>query len=279
MSGKVIIITGASYGSIGFEVAKRFAKMNAIVILASRKSLKGQAMVKHIRDFSENEEVYSFHCDFSQLHSVKIFSEKVKTTFGKIDFLIHCAGEFGREYALTKDGFERTFQINALGPFYLTKLMIYNMKSNGRFVFLVDDAHRDGKIDYEQMIGSNETYNKMASYSNSKLMILMLAYELQRVINEKEDNLRSIVINPGVVSTNLWKNVPLWLRLIWYPMRMCMRSPKDAVNDVVFGVISFKAEGGSYYQNFQENESSFISYDQNKSRELWVECENRIKEI
>lgn len=66
-------------------------------------------------------------------------------------------------FALTKDGYESQFATNYLGHFYLTHLLLPNIKSagkegsNARIVNVSSCAHTEGKIDFEDI--NSEKYD------------------------------------------------------------------------------------------------------------------------
>ena len=67
--------------------------------------------------------------DLSSFSSVRDFCRQVSLEEEKIDLLINNAGMFSMERSLTEDDQEMQFQVNHLGPFLLTNLLLDKLKA------------------------------------------------------------------------------------------------------------------------------------------------------
>ena len=115
MEKKTIIITGASDG-IGKAAAKQLKKSGHNVVIVGRSQAKTQKIAEELG-------VLYHIVDYSSLKSVVRLAEELKK-YDKIDVLCNNAGGVQSDRAETEDGFEKTFQINVLGGFLLTRLLI-----------------------------------------------------------------------------------------------------------------------------------------------------------
>lgn len=166
---KFIIVTGANTG-IGKETAAELARRGGTVVMACRNLQKAEDAKKDILEaYGEgkstaltqnvaNEKVKESlsvvksdqliieHLDLSSLKSVREFAEKIHTKGTKIDILINNAGCYYTPYEKTEDGFEMQMGVNHLGPFLLTELLIPDMNSGSRIIFLTSKMHFYAKV-------------------------------------------------------------------------------------------------------------------------------------
>jgi len=134
LSGKVVIITGASSG-IGEACAYEFAKHGATVVLASRNAAKLQEIEARITE--QNQSAWVQPCDVSLPSDCELLIENTVAKFGKIDVLINNAGISMR--ALFKDAdmlvLEKLMNTNFWGTVYCTKYALpYLIQQKGSVI-------------------------------------------------------------------------------------------------------------------------------------------------
>lgn len=217
LTGQVILITGASSG-LGLESAKRLAAGGATVVLTSRTSTKGDEAVTSVKKYLEEKkiedtpEIYNLVLDLDDLENVKQFAESYKALdIGDISVLLNNAGCMAiPDRQLTKDGYERQFQSNHLGHFVLTATLFPFLSRDGAKVINVSSEainFAQGGLDTENLNGE-QSYSPWPAYGQSKLSNVLFTKELQRKAdNAGQDWLTSVTLHPGVVSTDLWRNI------------------------------------------------------------------------
>lgn len=115
LSGKTVLVTGASFGGIGHEVAKTLARQGAGVILACRTMKKATDAVQAITNEKSMAKCHPMQVDLTSLRSVKALAEDVVASFDKLDVLILNAAVFGIDFNVTsEDTMEEMFQVNYL---------------------------------------------------------------------------------------------------------------------------------------------------------------------
>ena len=92
LSGKVVIITGASSG-FGESAAKLFAQEGCKVVLAARRMDRLQQLANEIR--SSGGDALPIALDVSQLEQIRAMVKSTIDAYGRIDILFNNAG-FGR---------------------------------------------------------------------------------------------------------------------------------------------------------------------------------------
>ena len=179
LSGKAVIITGGNAG-IGKETARDLASRGAKVIIGCRDITKGMRAAYEIIESTGNKEVEAKKVDLSSFQSVRDFAEEVNKDQGAVHILINNAGYMG-PFKKTKDGLENTFQVNCLGHFLLTTMLLDKLKASApsRIINLTSRQHWDGAIDFENLQGQ-QYYSMMNAYNQSKLANIMYTRELSR---------------------------------------------------------------------------------------------------
>ncbi|MEA2293434.1 MAG: hypothetical protein QOE86_1073 [Solirubrobacteraceae bacterium] len=192
LDGKTIVVTGANSG-IGRIAARELNRAGATVVLAVRDTAKGE---RATHDFARPAEVREL--DLADLSSVRAFAAAWQ---GDLDVLINNAGVMVPPLSRTADGFELQFGTNHLGHFALTNLLL--PKITERVTIVSSTAHRQGKIDLDDLNWERKDYKRWGAYSQSKLANLLFMSELQRRLTEAGSAIRVTAAHPGYAATNL----------------------------------------------------------------------------
>ncbi|XP_045505481.1 retinol dehydrogenase 11-like [Colias croceus] len=134
LDGKLVIVTGGNSG-IGFQTAKDLANRGAKVIIADVNN--SDASVKNIIEATGNEKVEYRHLDLADFKSVRTFAEDINKTVDRLDILVNNAGILTENNYITKDGAAITMQVNYLGPFLLTSLLMDKLTSTKSRIVIV----------------------------------------------------------------------------------------------------------------------------------------------
>jgi len=133
MSGKTIIVTGASSG-IGFEVARVLCEGGNDVILACRSEERANRSVEKIKKQNPSALATYMHLDLASLESVRKFVDDFHAADKKLTVLVNNAGVFQNmkdtRRQFTKDNFELAMGTNHLGHFLLTTLLLDDLKKS-----------------------------------------------------------------------------------------------------------------------------------------------------
>jgi NAD(P)-dependent dehydrogenase (short-subunit alcohol dehydrogenase family) len=208
IAGKIVIVTGSNAG-VGRAAAEKLYRAGAHVIMACRNEKLAHEAIESIKESNKisSGNISFFRLDLSELSTVESFVQNVASKFNHIDAVICNAGLNGS--AITKDGLEQQFQVNYLGHFLLTKLIINRFGKTGksiRFVNLSSTAHHFGKTDFES---ASIYQNHLKVYADSKLYMNLLTYQTNKLYasNEEENPIvSSVAVNPGFVHSDIWRN-------------------------------------------------------------------------
>jgi len=142
--------------------------------------------------------------DLSDLKSVKSFAESICNKHNQLDILINNAGVMFPPSSKTKDGYELQFGVNFMAHFALTAHLfeLINSTKNSRVVTLSSIAHKNGKIDFDNLKLENP-YDKFREYGQSKVADLIFTFELQRRLEKNNSSTISVGAHPGISKTEL----------------------------------------------------------------------------
>jgi NAD(P)-dependent dehydrogenase (short-subunit alcohol dehydrogenase family) len=207
-TGKVAIVTGANSG-IGFEAARELARRGAQVVLACRSEAKAGEAIEQIRAQLPAAQVEFMALDLADLDQIRSFAAAVHERFDHLDLLINNAGVMIPPASKTKQGFELQLGVNHLGHFALTGLVLDLLlaRAGARVVTVSSQAHRQGKIHFDDLDFDKRGYKPMLAYGQSKLANLLFTFELARRLKAADGSLGSRLIvaaaHPGWTNTNL----------------------------------------------------------------------------
>ncbi len=273
--GKVAIVTGANRG-LGFEVAKALARKGARVIMACRSIEKAEAALKKIRDDFPDVQMDMIPLDLADLSSIRKFATKFKEKYDRLDILCNNAAAIWTPQAKTVDGFELQFGTNFLGHFALTGLLIDMLIKTGdsRVVSMSSWDHTNGKIHFDDL-NLEKDYDKKKAYSQSKLAILLFAYELERKLRAAGTTVLSNASHPGWIKGSNLPKSEILLRLL---NPILGGEPEQGALSMLYAATALEAEGGAYYgpggmlgtKGYPAKvKSSEASHDVDVAKRLW----------
>ena len=205
LTGRSFLVTGANTG-IGLATTAALATRGARVVMACRNVDKAEAARAELPAAAQ-ELTRVRRLDLADLDSVDAFvAETVAAAatgdpFARIDVLVNNAGLMNIPHALTAQGHEMQFGVNALGHHALTAGLAPHLTD--RVVWLGSLAHLWGRIDTDDLSMERRGYRPLGAYGNSKLACIMLAYEWQRRFDRAGSGLRSVAAHPGYTATEL----------------------------------------------------------------------------
>lgn len=306
---KTIIITGGNSG-LGLETAKILAAdKNNNLILGCRNQSKAHDAVDELKKLSGNQNIQTLELDLSSFESIRNFAAKVSTITKSIDVLACNAGlQIAKGTQLTTEGIEKTFGVNHLGHFLLTKLLMPSInKVSGRIVLVSSGTHYNPAIWQSSMFGippadytgwenisapdSFKNYPEKSRgfvrYSTSKLCVLFFGYELEARLKQNNSSITVNVFDPGLMpGTELaregsaleiwaWKNIMPIMRIFdgVFSVKTSAKTFSKMLTDK-----SFENVSGKYYEGPKQKKSSDDSYNKTLWNDLWKGSETLIKE-
>jgi len=215
MNGKTVVITGGNAG-IGKATARLLSQRGAKVIIGSRNLEKSRKAAEEIQNETGNE-VIALALDLSSFASIRKFAQEVLDKTGDtIDVLINNAGIMFIPEERTEDGNEKQIQVNHLGHFLLTSLLLPKLLKarKARIINLSSLAHTWAKnIDADDLNLTKEGYGQVKAYAKSKLANILFTQELHR--RYKNHGVYSFAVHPGTVSSEISVHIEDWFPKWW----------------------------------------------------------------
>lgn len=186
LAGKVAIVTGSSSG-IGEETARRLSSLGAKVVVNSSTSVEaGEAVSASL----PGESMY-VRADISDQAEGQALLDATIERFGQLDILVNNAGwttVVPHEHldGLTDEIFDKTFQVNVYGTWWLTKAAIplLRQSDDGNVVTITSIAG-------VRPVGSSMAYSMAKAALNQMTELLAKSY----------GPIRFNAVAPGLVAT------------------------------------------------------------------------------
>ncbi|MBK7934223.1 MAG: SDR family oxidoreductase [Acidobacteria bacterium] len=188
MSGKIVIVTGASSG-IGKATAALFAQKGATVVAIGRNEKELIALRESFESKRGSIKIHlSDVTEYSQID--RMVSETVQA-YGQIDVLVNSAGiiKNGNIEDTTLDDWDKMMNINLRSVFYLMQRCIPHM------------IETKGNIVNVSSVAGTRSFPNVLSYAVSKAAVDQLTRCSALELASK--GIRVNAVNPGVVVTNL----------------------------------------------------------------------------
>ena len=190
ISGKVIVITGASSG-LGETTARHLASKGANVVLGARREELLKKITEEINAKGKGKAVYA-KTDVIKKEEVKTLVDKAVSEFGKIDVMINNAGLMAiAPLSETKvDEWDQMIDINVKGVLYgiAAALPIFQKQESGHFINL-------SSIAGVKVFSPGGTV-----YSGTKFAVRAISEGLR---HEAGKNIRTTSIEPGAIDSEL----------------------------------------------------------------------------
>ena len=222
---KVVLVSGANTG-IGKVTAMELARKGMTVIMAGRSEERTRQALTEIQQATGNDRIYFLKLDLSSLASIKACSDEFHKRFNRLDILINNAGMFSTEegkFEKTQDNYEMVFQVNHLGHFLLTLLLLDVIEEStpARIINVASAAHMYGArtrgIDLNLATQQDPHANFLALYSHAKRCNMLYSNYLARQLQDKQIFVNCI--HPGFINSEISRNLPKTKHLLSYLFR------------------------------------------------------------
>jgi serine 3-dehydrogenase len=190
------LIVGASSG-IGRSAAVLFAREGANVVAAARREDRLQALKAELA--AEQREITVRCADASSPTDMQQLAQETLAQFGRIDVLVFATGTNIPERSMERLNpglWKSLVDVNLNGAFYATYAVLPSMRAAG-----------SGHLLYISSISGLVPDVSGAAYQASKRGVLGLAHAIR--VEERQNGIRTCVICPGLVDTELIEKRPV----------------------------------------------------------------------
>ena len=194
LAGEVAIVTGASSG-IGEATAESLASRGASVVLAARRADELEAVAERIR--TDGGEALVVPTDVTEDDDIDALVAETVDKFETIDILVNNAGVMLLEplESADRDNLRQMIEVNLLGLMNLTHAALPTMQAqdSGHIVNISSTAGRQAGA-------------KSSGYNATKFGVNAFTEAVRQEVTT--DGIRTTIIEPGAVDTELQEHIP-----------------------------------------------------------------------
>ncbi|MCU0576418.1 MAG: SDR family oxidoreductase [Desulfobacterota bacterium] len=225
LNGKIALITGASRG-IGEAIAVTLADYGARCILVSRKADALKGVAEKIASRGGKAEVMA--CHVGDLKQIDGLMQQIKDRYGKLHILINNAATnpyFGEMLGADEGIWNKTFDVNLKGPFFLIKHAAVLMTETG-----------GGSIVNVSSINGVKPAPYQGIYSITKAGLISMTQAFAKELAAR--NIRVNALLPGLVDTHFSKAIMDNEAIRDYAVKMIPMN-RNAVPREIAGVVLY----------------------------------------
>ena len=277
MNGRTCLITGATDG-IGKETAIGMAKNGYNLILIGRNEEKGKKVSNEIRKIADSINIDFFTADLILMKEVSRVADEVCQKYDRIDVLINNVGAYFAFRDVTEEGFERTFALNHLGYFLMTKKLLPLVEKSDykRIVNVSSSAHYGVSFEFDNLNGEKK-YRGFRAYQKSKLANVMFTYELAKKV--KDSGITANCLHPGFVASKFGNNNNfLWRGIIGFAKALTAINVKKGAKNSIHLACSddVKDISGRFFSNCEVKKGSGKAKNEEHNQKLWEISEDAV---
>ena len=286
MTGRQVIVTGASEGSMGYVVALQLARWGAHVVVTRRRDPDSLRQALHRELGTSGRRVTARALDLADRDSVRAFADWYRQRRGALHVLINNAGilhdllTLRRQVERSPDGLEIHWRTNYLGTFHLTSLLLPMLidsaaaDGDARVLNVTSQQHVRGRND--RLLADFTSPNTWDAYGQSKLALIHMSQALHRR-HGATGAFRALSLHPGAVYTNLvagglesYTPVRPIQWLLAAPAKAVLLSPQQGAQTTLFCATDADVQGGRYYERCALSRPSADALDASTAERLWT---------
>jgi len=196
LKDQVVLVVGASSG-IGRETAVLFAREGARVVASARRGDRLRGLQEQLA--KEGHSIEIAPADASAAAEMEQLAERVRAKIGRIDVLVYATGTNIPDRSmkrLSNQIWEMMLSVNLNGAYYITGAVLPAMWEAG-----------SGHLIYISSVSGLVPDISGPAYQAAKRGLLGLAHAIR--VEEKDNGIRTSVICPGLVDTEILDKRPV----------------------------------------------------------------------
>jgi len=196
LKNQTALVVGASSG-IGRAIAVHLARDGATVMAAARRRDRLEDLQKELAE--ENIDIGISVADAADPVSMEDLAARTVEQFEKIDILVYASGTNTQDRwlpKLTAKTWDEVIGVNLNGAYYATRAVLPAMRER-----------KSGHLIYIASISGIVPDISGAAYQASKRGMIGLSHAIR--VEEKENNIRTCVVCPGLVDTEILEKRPV----------------------------------------------------------------------
>lgn len=278
LDGTTVFVTGATHG-VGRETALALGRLGARVLVHGRDRTAGREVANELRGL-DADPVF-VRADFADPDAPGELAAAVAERVDDLDVLVNNAGAHFDGPSLV-DGVERTFRVNHLAPFELTRELLDDLAPNGRVVTVASAVHeRASAADLTtDAVTTVDDYDGFQAYARSKLANVLFSRELAK----RNPELLVNSLHPGFVpGSELWRDASFPVSVLMPALSVLpdvvlervVDTPETAAATSVYLAAATDYDvTGEYFSNCHPTTPSTPACDDDLAAALWTRTES-----
>jgi|HubBroStandDraft_4_1064222.scaffolds.fasta_scaffold216964_2 retinol dehydrogenase-14 len=276
-SPRTVVVTGATSG-VGKATALALVSRVETLVLVGRNPDRLDAVARSLGGGPRAARITTHVADLALLHDVRRLAGELGSTYPTLNVLVNNAGAYFAKREETAEGIERTFALNVLSPFLLTRLLHDRLRdaAPSRVVEVASAAHTGAKLDLDDL-ERRDKYSGFETYGRSKLALVLLTHEFAR--RWSGDRITVNALHPGFVRSEFaYNNTGTTAAVVRAMAAVFGISPARGAVTSVYLATSPQVEGttGEYFVRSRAVRSSRESYDEAVASRLWEICSEKV---
>ena len=196
LKDQVVLILGASSG-IGRETAVLFAREGARVLASARRGDRLRSLQDQLG--KEGHPIDISTADAAKASEMEQLAKRALASLGRIDIMVYATGTNTPDRAMNRLNpalWDMMLSVNLNGAYYATQAVLPAMRTQG-----------GGHLIYISSISGLVPDISGAAYQAGKRGLLGLAHAIR--VEEKVNGIRTCVICPGLVDTEILEKRPV----------------------------------------------------------------------
>lgn len=246
-----IVVTGANTG-IGKAICAGLAQAQRHVVMVSRDLERGQRAHDELRSLFPAASIELLQGDLGSIASTEELADSLLTRYPSLCGLINNAGIWMTRCTHNEDELERSFMVNHLAPFLLSRRLFATLRKNApaRIVNVNAGLYIKGHFAPEQTPYGKD-FHPIKTYAHTKLWNVLFTVEMARRIAGSGVTINAI--HPGVIRTKLGDTtgpIGWFLRFV----KLFWASPEEGADGPVWLATdpAHHATNGLYFDRRQE---------------------------
>ncbi len=229
LNNKIAVITGAAQG-LGLAISKMFVQNGATVCMLD---LNMQKLQSAIDESNLGQKALAFECDVCNLNSIHFARDQIIQRCKQVHVLVNNAGiiQDAMLLKMTEKAFDNVINVNLKGVFLVTQAFVSHMQNISASIINISS------VAYRGNFGQS---NYSASKAGVVGMTKTWALELSKY------NIRVNAIAPGVIETDMTKNIPDDVKL-----KLISKIPLGKIghpSDIAHAALFLASSASSYIQ-------------------------------
>jgi serine 3-dehydrogenase len=196
IENQVVLVVGASSG-IGRETAVLFAREGARVMASARREERLRELQESLA--RDGRTVETLAADASDAPQMEHLAQRTRERLGEIDVMVFATGTNVPNRSLKRldtETWNMIVSVNLNAAYYVTRAVLPAMRERGA-----------GHLIYISSVSGLFADISGAAYQASKRGLLGLAHSIR--LEEKENGIRTCVVCPGLVDTEILDRRPV----------------------------------------------------------------------